>query len=515
MNSDLTPTPEQAAIVAAAVSGANVMVTAYAGCAKTSTLCMIANAIPVKPAIALAFNVKIKKELAIRFPSFFEIKTLNGLGHTAWCRAIGKRCQIDEKKLGKLVTEAISQNKVEMSQEEWNTIRQLVTAAMQAGIVPSHFRAFEGLLPDTDHSWQLVADDLFEPVSPLQIDLARQVLLESCKLSFQGNLSFDDQIYMSALFNGVFPRFQLTMVDEAQDLSPLNHIMIKKTAADQLIIVGDPKQAIYAWRGADSGSMGKLRRLRSEWTELPLTTTFRCPKEIVARQQEHAPGFKAWHTNKIGKIVNFLNLKSLQGSWNWTDVEPLLGHHQNAAVICRNNAPLLGLAFKLLRSHVGCYMIGRDIGKGLIALSKKILPLDDIPAELCANIIQDWAKGERGLALANQNEHKAAGITDREECLLAVLDSGCKNSAELREQLQTLFSREAGQVALSTGHRAKGLEWDIVIHLDPWRLPSRFAKRALADGNSIPMEQEMNLRYVIETRAKDTLLMYNLEDFAL
>ena len=68
-------------------------------------------------------------------------------------------------------------------------------------------------------------------------------------------------------------------------------------------------------------------------------------------------------------------------------------------------------------------------------------------------------------------------------------------------------------MTLSTIHRAKGLEWDAVLHLDPWRVPSKWALAAAAGGNSAPLEQEKNLIYVAETRTRDLLLQANLEDF--
>jgi ATP-dependent exoDNAse (exonuclease V) beta subunit len=49
--------------------------------------------------------------------------------------------------------------------------------------------------------------------------------------------------------------------------------------------------------------------------------------------------------------------------------------------------------------------------------------------------------------------------------------------------------KQQGSIRLLTGHKAKGLEWDIVYHLDPW----------LIKDND---DQELNLRYVIGTRAK-------------
>src|SRR5882672_4080040 len=104
------PTPEQQAILSAVKSSKeSMMVTAMAGTGKTSTLVMIANELHAQPAIALAFNVTIKKELERRFPSYWKIMTLNGLGHLAWMRALGrdKKITLDERKLGRLVTQVL------------------------------------------------------------------------------------------------------------------------------------------------------------------------------------------------------------------------------------------------------------------------------------------------------------------------------------------------------------------------------------------------------------------------
>jgi superfamily I DNA/RNA helicase len=53
-----------------------------------------------------------------------------------------------------------------------------------------------------------------------------------------------------------------------------------------------------------------------------------------------------------------------------------------------------------------------------------------------------------------------------------------------------LFAQR-GTIKMMTGHKAKGGEWPIVFHLDPWLI-----------GYD---EQELNLRYVISTRAKEAL----------
>jgi superfamily I DNA/RNA helicase len=50
---------------------------------------------------------------------------------------------------------------------------------------------------------------------------------------------------------------------------------------------------------------------------------------------------------------------------------------------------------------------------------------------------------------------------------------------------------QQGAIKLLTGHKAKGGEWPIVYHLDPWLCRDD--------------EQDLNLRYVITTRSQQEL----------
>lgn len=506
-------TPEQSAIVAAAKdSQTSIMVQALAGCSKTTTLVEITRALPPGTiGLALAFNTKIKKELEERFPPNFTVKTLNGLGHAAWGSALGKYLKVEDRKIGQLVTKVAKERGIELG-DDWDEVRTLVSAAMQIGIVPEKFGR-KGLVPDSDENWKNAFPGAIEPTDNM-VDLARAVLIRSIELGFEGTISYDDQIYLPTMFEGQWPRYPLVLVDEAQDLSPLNHLQIKKVAADRIIVVGDSRQAVYAFRGADSNSMTNLRALRKEWIDLTLSTTFRCPKVVVQRQLSHAPLFKAFDANAEGKFHDLRAQKQIEENepytgWNWKQIP-----EGEVFILCRNNAPLLSMAFKLIRQGVGVVMLGRDIGKNLVALSKKLCPKGETPVTECRTRILAWMESESDTARANGKEERLAAITDRGECLLAVCEAeGVHNAKDLRERLEALFNRERGNVTLATGHRAKGLERDIVVHLDPFRIPSKHARRALSAGNPGPMQQELNLRYVIETRAKRELVLANLEDF--
>lgn len=269
--------------------------------------------------------------------------------------------------------------------------------------------------------------------------------------------------------------------------------------------------SIYAFRGADHNSIDNLKSLRASWLELPLTITFRCPQEIVARQQDHAPGFTAFATAPKGEVVALpLPPDGIAPQeplpWCWEQVQAV-AKRGPVTVLCRNVAPLMSLAFKLLRRSIGVQMVGRDIGKGLQTLSKKILPDDTMPWPDCAAAINDWLARESALAKANKKEHLLEGLEDKAACLLAVGEAGCHTALDLRRKIELLFSREDGIVTLSTIHRAKGLEWPTVLHLDPWRIPSRYAQSEAA------LTQEANLQYVAETRVQRTLIIASLEDF--
>jgi len=499
------PTAEQRAILdAVRHDKRSIMIRAYAGAAKTTTLELIAKALPPSvPVLYLVFNAKNKKEAEERMPSQVTVMTMNGLGHRAFGRGIQKSLKLDDRKLGRIVTATAKATAQELDTEQWSSIRALVTKAMQVGIIPTAANR-PGLIPDTNENWESLREDATPDATA--VSLAHTVLWESIKEAFTGTISFDDQIYCSALLGGAFPRFPLVMVDEAQDQSRLNAIMIRRCAADRLIIVGDEKQAIYAWRGADGNSMTNLKALRNEWIELPLATTFRCAKIVVARNAAHAPGFTAWGTNPDGCFRTLPNENCT--TWNWHHVSQSLRPESTCAILCRNNAPLLSLAFKLIRAGIGVQVAGREIGKGLVALSKKLDKDDGVKLSEHMRSIEAWRDKEIALSEANDTPQKTEGIHDRAECLLAVARNipPTFTAGDLRGKLTEIFERDRG-ILLSSIHRAKGLEWDCVVHLDPWRIPSKYAK-----GEAIA--QEHNLKYVCETRAKHTLIEASLEDYS-
>jgi DNA helicase II / ATP-dependent DNA helicase PcrA len=512
------PTEEQAEIIAAVERGdKSLMISAYAGTAKSTTLEMAAPKV-VQPALALAFNKKIADELQVRLPGNFKARTLNSIGHAAWIRGQQlNSVSLDGRKLGKIVTTVAKDQRIPLTTYQWEEIRDGVSAAMRAGLSPGD--AGSPIIRDTKENWLELIDPLDGDDFEFMYDIAWESLRASIDLAKAGQMSFDDQIYCPTILGGAWEKYPRVFVDEAQDLSLLNHVMLDLCSMGPISAVGDKRQAIYLFRGADSNSMDSMRRLRPIWGDLNLTLTFRCPRVIVARQQEHAPGYRAAPANIDGCFIEFASFSDV--GWSWDTLKSLMSDivideqpARQLAILCRNNAPLVSLAFKLIKEGVGCMMLGRDIGRGLVLLTTKLAKDDKTPITKFRSVIDTWLDKECVVAMTADKPDRIAKLTDQVECLRATIaGSGPSTVGELRSVLQRVFSRENGQVVLSSIHRAKGLEWPLVVHLDPFRIPSKYALAAEAAGDSSHINQEYNLRYVAETRTKHTLINASMEDF--
>jgi DNA helicase II / ATP-dependent DNA helicase PcrA len=78
-------------------------------------------------------------------------------------------------------------------------------------------------------------------------------------------------------------RFRHVFVDEAQDLNPLQFELLRQITAARpdICLVGDHRQAIYGWNGADPGSLTEVEQRFPGVTVLNLVGNHRCTPEIV------------------------------------------------------------------------------------------------------------------------------------------------------------------------------------------------------------------------------------------
>lgn len=479
----MTPTEEQLAVVSAAQNSTdNLLVNALAGAAKTSTLILVAEALPETRILAICFNKKIATELASRLPDNCSAQTLNSVGHRTWAEACGRRLRVESGKtftIMKEIIEALADpDEKNLAYASMAELMRLVNFGKQCGYIPT------GTYLDQPKAKRLMDDAEFfdhidNDLSELEQDLIREVTLRSLAQSFQGLIDYDDQILMPTVFMGAFPRYPLYLVDEAQDLSLLNHAMLRKMVGTRrLIAVGDPNQAIYGFRGAHEDSMKVLGQSFS-MKELTLSISFRCPREVVKHVRWKTPHMKFPDWAVEGEI-------STLGSWRADDLD------ESAAIICRNNAPLFATAIRLLKNGRHAEIDGRDMIATLTKIMRKF-GSSDLSAATVMDRIDAWAESQK----AKTKERAHGSIDDKAECMRIFQREGKTLSDALAyaDHISHLHS----PLKLMTGHKSKGLEFDSVYFLDE--------KLVKKDG------QDPNLRYVIQSRAKKTLTYISSDGF--
>ncbi len=463
-------TDEQAAIVSVAkASSANLMIQALAGTGKTFTLEATERAVPRSAILYLVFNKKNADEAKRKMLPSTVVQTFNGCGHRIWgsCRSITLQDGAGKvSKCRQILKDIISAAGKDHSETLWGVYHEVIAGVALAKAL--------GYAPDTNsnakrlinrHSFHHYLD---ETPDDLAADLIDTVLSRSIKLAYEGIIDYNDQVYMPALFGGAYPQFPLVLVDEYQDLSPVNHAFLKKLVRGRLIGVGDPWQNIYGFRGAKAGGIAEATK-EYKCQEYPLSISFRCPEAIVRNVHWHVPHFK-WFSEG--------------GSVESPDQLEVSNIHDDTTIICRNNAPLLALAFKLLSVGRSISIAGSDIGPRLIGLMRKLGP-GTLSRQGVLESIAEWE--------ADKLEKESRSAPDIAACM-RVFTGRAKDLDEAIAYAETIFKQQ-GTILLTTGHKAKGLEWPNVIHLDPW---------LVRDG--IVSEQDRNLDYVISTRSSDRLL---------
>ena len=477
----------------------SLILNAVAGSGKTTTIMGGLERFQILPkTLLLAFNAKIKEELARRAPSEVTTLTLNGLGHRAWTKHLGKKVVLDSKKVGTIVSslcKGVTKEETAELSALWPDIKDLVNKAKATGLLHKAFLSSgKGLLEDTDENWKTLARLHGIEFNPTILRLARKALETNIRLGLQGTIDFDDQLYLPTIFGSAFEKYDLVIIDEAQDLSEIQHHIISKciSKSGRIVIVGDPHQAIYGFRGAKADSMELLANAYLP-RELTLSYTFRCSKAATAKAQGFVPHIKASEANLAGSI------EYLDDKWEASDIAA------GAVVLCRNIAPLVKLGLKCIRAGISCYIAGKDIGKPIIKACKQLPQGQNLHDCIIA-----WGRLERQGAKGNLETLNM--INETVDTLLAVIEvSGCRTTGQLEETLKSLFSKQDGSITLSTIHRAKGLEWSHVYILDYWRIPQKWITRIIEDNPdaSWMLEQENNLAYIAITRTKDKLTFIN------
>lgn len=476
----MTPSAQQQAVIDH-LNGkdGNVVVEALAGTGKTALIKMAFESRDIfSRDLYLVFNKKNQEEAASKMPRSVQVCTLNSYGNSMCRKAFGYY-KIDADKcwytylykIRGLVT-MTDEKEIKKSYKLASRIKRAVSL-LKGHAVMTGQQAVD-LLPTLMERYDIEVDE------EDQADFVKHAV-EVLILSNRNRkiLDFDDQIYLP-LLEGLSPAFRpdLTFVDECQDLNQAK-IMMATGIGSRLGIVGDRRQAIYGFAGADTQSMQRLIELVNG-PVFPLTVNYRCSKAVIAEAQKDVPEIQACDTAPEGKV-------------DWIpkqDFRPQAGDY----VICRTVAPLVSGCLALIRSGQKATVLGRELGQGL---KDMVEPYSGKSCKEALIPLQDWY--QRELTLKQNLNKDTTALSDKYDTIMVLMES-VDSINELVPRIDSLFSDTTSSgITFMSGHKSKGLEANNVYVLRPDLLPHPNAEQEWQK------EQEANLRYVIRTRARVNL----------
>ena len=495
MATEFIPSSEQDAIrnwfqtgMANGRKSKHLVVEAGAGTGKTTTILWAITYAPESDILLCAFNRDIATELQKRLNNpNATARTIHSLGYAAVAKN-WRGWKVDASRAGLLALAVCG------SQTPEPVIRLVANLHTKGREIAPHARNL-GDLTDLAIRFECEPDESWA-VEGFDLKFVETKALEAMELAAKGPsngvIDYSDMIYLPLRNNWLTPRFNLVVGDEAQDWTAAQLEMMQRVCRGRICVVGDSNQAIYGFRGADADSMSRLtKELGAE--VLGLRVTRRCGRAIVSMAQSIVPDFYAHESNAEGLVRNL-------------DIAKLTAEVANGDfVLSRVNAPLVSVAMKLLREGKRARIKGRDIGKSLMTIVRKLASgkaANSVP--MLIDRIGAWRDKEQARLLPQLNREssraaatsKMEAIEDQAETLVNIAE-GATSVEEVLNRIDHLFTDDGlgtkGVITCSSVHKAKGLEADRVFVL----------AKTLRSG----AREEDNIRYVAITRAKSELVM--------
>lgn len=408
-----------------------------------------------------------------------------------------------------------------------------------------------------DRAAALATDDFQEFVSKVY-------KLYQLALSKQAALDFDDLLLLTVrLFRqhpDVLARYQdqirYVLIDEYQDTNKAQYQLTKFFTLPQenLYVVGDFAQSIYAWRGADYRNLDKLKKDFPTISEYRLEQNYRSTQtildaatQVIAQNTSH-PILTLWTENTQRQPITLIETETgeleAQTIANTIQEEHADRDYNQFALLYRTNAQSRAFEEAFIRAGIPYRLIGgtkfydRKEIKDILAYAKILLnPLDSVSLEritklgkrklqqflIFADEKRQALLAQPPLALLEQilvvtayqdqfdrsNEEDLARLENIQELLnvasqfdslvmllenIALVQDGYMHDAPTDDQ--------PNAVTLMSLHSAKGLEFPVVflVGMEEGLLPH---SRSLWDKSQ--MEEERRLCYVGITRAKEKL----------
>lgn len=454
-------TPEQQAVTD--WQGRRLVVNAFAGTGKTATLVKFALANPDKKMLYLAFNRAVRDEAEQKFPFNVECKTSHQLAWPSQGKHYRHRL-VSQIRITE-VAKALNTRYWQLVQQVMATLNRFL-ASPDPEISLVHYRGDEEaggpnptrVVQGAHFIWQKMRD------TGSAFPVTHDAYLKLYQLSAPDLTA----CYQTILF------------DEAQDANPVTQALVLRQDC-QVILVGDRHQQIYRFRGADNALDAPALR---EADRLWLTHSFRFGPQVA-------------------EVANALlaqegETKQVAGCGGADEVLPpgaVCAAHQ--AILSRTVAGVIDSALRAAGRKESICWVGGIEGYRTEQLEDLYwFSVDRTKKLKYPHLLKDYTDYDDYCRIAKSTEDiemlQSVSLLERDFPLPQKL-------ATLRRFTVTDERRAA--VTVSTAHRAKGLEWPVVVLSEDY--PDIFDPK-LSGAERL---DEINLLYVAVTRARKTLVM--------
>lgn len=273
-------------------------------------------------------------------------------------------------------------------------------------------------------------------------------------------------------------------LDEAQDVNRAEMDLVLGLAQQStLLVVGDERQAIYEWKNASPTMMNRyLQERRSEVKQLELTHSYRSRPEIIsavnAVGERIAPQLRPLATSQpAGGQIEQLPAKGEKESRAHVAerVGDLLADgiaDSEIAVLARGGKSVSALYQSLRRAGIHARAAG--LRPLRLTAAFQLLPAAEVPSddEDLAVELETYLRSqevEQRLTTVDATRTEA-NFDDRDRLIDAIhvaVEDGATNLEDITRGIASKDQTGDGTgVVVSTIHKAKGLEWDVVLVAD-------------------------------------------------
>lgn len=464
----------------------NAVIDAVAGSGKSTTIVNALRIIdPSKKILFLAFNKSIVEELKIKIGNLpnVDVKTLHSLG----CKSVTRtfNSNIEPEKYKAYINEKIANGSIvptlNLQREELSDWKKNILSLIDLGRVNlcENTRQLEELAYKHD----LVLVDNESEIAMRAIEWG---------VNNTDTIDYTDMIYLPNRLKLRLYWYDWVFIDECQDLNAAQRELFLKCIkpnGGRFVAVGDPRQAIYGFCGADVQSFDLLKHI-PHTAKLPLSICYRCDADIIALAKQLVPQIEARDNASSGEVKRDCTIEDVK---------------DGDMVLCRVTSPLVSLCMSYIAHGVKAYVKGRDIGENLINLIKKTncVRMEDCMQRLNREFGRIIGKVVAKTHCSEEEAKKSEVYNAYEDKINAIeiIGDGLEKCADVIQRIESIFrDDQKSGICLSTIHKSKGLESDRVFIV-------REDKMLLKHCMRVPWmaEQEYNLVYVAYTRAKHFL----------